>query len=101
MPRGTGNCKCFRSNENKKKRYYDQQGLQVENGSFTPLVCAADSGMRKECTHFYKRLAEMIAGKRKVSTSFVTKRSRVRCLTGSRSTKISSKRHIDNNAFFY
>ena len=30
--------KCFRANEKEKKRSYGNQVLQIENGSFTPLV---------------------------------------------------------------
>ena len=29
--------KCFRANENKKKRGYGNQVFQIENGSFIPL----------------------------------------------------------------
>ena len=32
--------KCFRANENEKKRSYGNRVLQIENGSFTPLVFA-------------------------------------------------------------
>ena len=40
--------KCFRANENEKKRNYGNRVLQIENGSFTPLVFAANGGMGKE-----------------------------------------------------
>ena len=53
--------KCFRANENEKKRSYGNRVLQIENGFFTPLVFAANVGMGKECIRFYKRLAEMVA----------------------------------------
>ena len=35
--------KCLRVNENKKKRSYGNRVLQIENGSFTPLVFPAIS----------------------------------------------------------
>ena len=92
--------KCFRANENEKKRHYAQRVLRVENGSFTPLVFATNGGMGKECARFYKRLAEMIADKHKVPTTIVTKnirtmisfslmRSTIQCVRGSRNKKIT------------
>ena len=56
--------KSFRTNENEKKKSYCDRVLQIENGTFTPLVFATNGGMGKECGRFYKRLAEMIAEKR-------------------------------------
>ena len=56
--------KGFRANENEKKRSYVDRVLQIENGSFTSLVFAANGSMGKEWIRFYKRLAEMIADKR-------------------------------------
>ena len=37
--------------------------MEVEHGSFTPLVFAATGGMGPAATTFYKRLASMIAKK--------------------------------------
>ena len=42
--------------------------MQVENGTFTPLVFAANGGMGKECVRFYQRLSEMIAEKSKATS---------------------------------
>ena len=39
--------KCFRANENEKKRNYRNRELQIENGSFTPLVFASNCSMGK------------------------------------------------------
>ena len=83
--------KGFRANENKKKRSYGNWVLQIENGSFTTLVFAANDSMGKECIRFYKRLAEIIARKRKSPISIVLNytrtcicfsllRSKVRCM---------------------
>ena len=55
--------KCFNSNEREKKRCYNQRVLEVEHGSFTPLVFAATGGMGRECSKFIARLADMIATK--------------------------------------
>ena len=45
--------KCFRANENEKKKSYGNRVFQIKNGSFTPLVFAANGGMGKECIRFY------------------------------------------------
>ena len=41
--------KCFRANENEKKRSYGNRVLQIENEFFTLLVFAANGVMGKEC----------------------------------------------------
>ena len=61
--------KCFQKNEEEKKKSYNERVLQIENATFTPLVFSANGGMGKECSTFYKRLAEMIADKRNIATS--------------------------------
>ena len=38
--------------------------MQVEHGTFTPLVMSATGGMGRECQKFYTRLSESIAEKR-------------------------------------
>ena len=94
--RGLDLIKCFKKNEEEKKRQYNQRVLEVENGTFTPLVFATNGGMARECRAFYKRLAEMISEKRKVPTAMVTSfirkkisfsllRSTLLCIRGSRS----------------
>ena len=45
--------KCCGANENEKKKSYGNQVLQIENGSFTPLVFAANGGLGKESIRFY------------------------------------------------
>ena len=46
--------KCFKENDNEKKRTYDNRVLQIENSSFTPLVFAANGVMGKESFGFTK-----------------------------------------------
>ena len=43
--------------------------MQVEHGTFTPLVMSASGGMGRECRKFYSRLAEYLAEKRKQNLS--------------------------------
>ena len=87
---------AYRVNENEKKRAYNERVLQVEHGSFTPLVFCAMGGMAPECSIFYKRLSHLIAEKRNeklslVSTwvrtkiSFALLRSALLCIRGTRS----------------
>ena len=40
--------------------------MQIEHGSFTPLVMSVTGGMSRECRKFYVRLSEMISEKRDV-----------------------------------
>ena len=48
----------YRIHENDKKRLYSRRVLDVEHGSFTPLVFTTTGGMGKECIRYHSRLAE-------------------------------------------
>ena len=45
--------------------------LEVEKGSFTPLVFSTTGGMGPECSKYHKRLGELIATKRNETYSTV------------------------------
>ena len=64
--------KAYDINEKEKKRSYNERVMQVEHGSFTPLVMSASGGMGRECRRFYARLAEMLSEKRKQNYSLIT-----------------------------
>ncbi|CAH3186049.1 unnamed protein product [Porites lobata] len=53
----------FKEQEEEKKRKYQQRVLDVEMGSFTPLVFGTNGGMGNECQPFLKHLADKIAQK--------------------------------------
>ena len=53
----------FLENENEKKRAYLQRVIEVEQGTFTPLVLGTNGGMGQECAVFIKHLAENDAEK--------------------------------------
>ena len=53
----------YRLHENEKKRSYSRRVLDIEHGSFTPLVFTSTCGMGPECLRFHSRLAELIADK--------------------------------------
>ena len=38
--------------------------LQVEKGSFSPLIFTTTGGMGPECTKYHKRVAELLSNKR-------------------------------------
>ena len=79
-----------------KKRQYNERVLEVENGTFTPLVFSTNGAMGREGITFYKRLGEMYTEKKKLPVSATTTairtkvsfsllRSTIRCVRGSRS----------------
>jgi len=84
--------------ENEMKRSYTRHALDIEHGSFVPLVFTSTGGMGPECLRLHSRLAELIANKkgehysRTVSwitarTSFALLRSTLICLRGSRTIR--------------
>ena len=90
--------KIHEKHEKEKKVKYATRVIEVEHGSFTPLIFSCFGGMSRECAAFCKRLAEKIGEKRNISTSeatcyFRTKisfslvRSLVLCIYGSRSIR--------------
>ena len=90
--------KCFRKHELEKKRTYDQRVREIEDASFTPLVLSASGGFAKEATHFYKRLASLLAEKwdhsynhtmnwLRCTLSFALLRSAILCIRGARSSR--------------
>ena len=61
----------FLKNENEKKRAYLQRVIEVEQGTFTPLVLGTNGGMGQECAVFIKHLAAKLAEKESDSYSSV------------------------------
>ena len=64
--------------EREKKRKYNDRVLQVEKGSFSPLIFSTTGGMGPESTKFHKKLAEMISDKRGEQYSHVVNHIRTR-----------------------
>ncbi len=66
--------------ENSKKAEYNARVINVEKGTFTPIVFNTIGGMGLEADRFLKRLAEKIASRKKTPyskvVSFVRKRMR-------------------------
>ena len=53
----------YRSHEMEKKNKYVDKVLNVEKGTFTPLVFSTTGGMGSEAVRLYKHLAEKISSK--------------------------------------
>ena len=88
---------CFRHEENTKKRKYEQRNIEVEHGSFTPLVFSTSGGMGNLASTFYKRLASLLSEKRREAysstlgwirthLSFSLLRSAIMCVRRARSS---------------
>ena len=84
----------YRIHENEKKRLYSERVLDIEHGTFTPLVFTTTGGMGKECLMYHSRLAQLIAIKKgeqyaktiswiRTRTSFALPRCALLCLAGS------------------
>ena len=71
--------KCCEINEQEKKREYSSRILNVEQGTFTPLVFSATGGMGRECSMFFKKVSQFISIKQKEELSMVT--FGIRCKT--------------------
>ena len=57
----------FKEQQQEKKIKYNNRIVQVEKATFTPLIFTTSGGMGPECKRFNKRLAELIATRRKES----------------------------------
>ena len=89
----------YRIHENEKQRLYSRRVLEIEHGTFTPLVFTTTGGMGKECLMYHSRLAQLIAIKKgeqyaktiswiRTRTSFALLRSALVCLRGYRTRRV-------------
>ena len=82
-PYTPSNCKStnqsvYRRHEREKRHCYERKNLEVEHGSFTPLVFSAVGGMGIAATVMYKRLASLLADT--YAQSYSKTMSWIRCL---------------------
>ena len=68
----------YLQHEREKKRVYNDRVLQVEKGSFSPLIFSTTGGMGPEATRYHKRVAELISSKRGEMYSDVVNHIRTR-----------------------
>ena len=91
----------YNSLERAKKAKYNERILNIEHGTFTPLVLSCFGGMGTEASRFFNRLGLKVAEKRdepasctisliRTKLSFSLLRSALLCIRGSRSHKIQS-----------
>jgi hypothetical protein len=84
----------LKKHESEKKRAYNERVMEVEQGTFTPLVFTVSGCMGPECTLFHKSLAEKISTKSgekysdvisfiRCKLSFMCVKSALLCLRGS------------------
>ena len=64
--------------ENEKKRAYNERVLQIEKGSFTPIVLSTSGGMGREAERHHKPIATMIAEKKNENYAHVMNYIRTR-----------------------
>ena len=86
----------LRSHEMEKKRCYNRRVMEVEHGTFTPLIFTTIGVMSHECSIFHKSLAEKLSLKRderydnvksflRFKFSFFALKATLLCLRGSHS----------------
>ena len=71
---------AYRQNEKDKRRNYERRIIEIEHGSFTPIVLSATGGMGPSARIFYKRLASVISLKHSAPYSETMKM--IRCKLG-------------------
>ena len=88
----------YKKHENEKKRQYAERVMEIEQGTFTPLVFTTIGEMADECVKYHSRIAELIANKKGESyssaiswisakVSFAIVHSAILCLRGLRSRR--------------
>ena len=98
----------YKLHEDEKKRKYASRVLEVEQGTFTPLVFTTTEGMSDECQRYHSRLAELISAKKqenyattmswiRTKVSFAILRTALVCLRGTRSRQGRSANVQENN----
>ena len=85
----------FKEQENEKRRKYNQRVIDVEMGTFTPLVFGTNGGMGLDCKNFLRTLANKLSSKNNepyssvifwlpIQLSCAILRTAHRCVRGSR-----------------
>ena len=95
----------LQKHESEKKCEYNRRVMEVEHGSFTPLVFTTTGVMSHECSIYHKSLAEKMSQKQgeryevivrylRVKLSFLAMKSALLCLRGSRSHTTKASRTV-------
>ena len=94
-----------------KKRAYNTRIMEIDHGTFTPIVLTTKGVMGWECEKFHKTLAEKLAGKKEekyedviqfipVKISFLALKSEVLCLRGTRARVNEQATYVNENFGF-
>ena len=86
----------YKLHKDEKKWKYASRIIEVENGTFMPLVFNTTEGMAQECQQYHSRLPELISSKKqenyattitwiRTKVSFAFLRTALVCLRGTRS----------------
>ena len=100
----------YKQHENDKKRLYTQRVMNVEQGTFTPLVFTTTGGMGEECKRYHNRLAELVAAKKgedyantvswiRSEVSFAILSAALLCVRGSRTPKRTIRSDVQEADF--
>ena len=87
--------KMYKKHEHERKRQYAERVMEIEQGTFTPLVFTTTGGVADECVVYHSTLAELIENKKgesysnaiswiRAKVSFAIVRSAILSLRGSR-----------------
>ena len=98
----------YRQHEQEKKRKYASRVMEIEHGTFTPLVFTTTGGMAGECQRYHCRLAELLSIKKgepysatiswiRSKVAFAILRGALLCLRGSRTPRRQHFTDIKNN----
>ena len=62
--------KIYKKHENERKSQYAKRVMEIEQGTFPPLVFTTTGGMGDECVKYHSRLAELIVNKKVTQAQF-------------------------------
>ena len=94
--------RIFAKHEAEKKREYNQRIMEVEHGTFSPLIFSTNGGSGPECDRFHKHIAQRIAEKSgeryehvitwiRCKLSFLILRASLLCVRGSRPHRVKNE----------
>ena len=98
----------LRKHETEKKNNHNRRIMEVEHGTFTPLIFTTTGVMGHECTIYHKNLAEKLSVKKneryedimrylRVKRSFLALKSTLLCLRGSRTIKVPAGEAVNSD----
>ena len=104
----TTTSKILKAHENQKKRKYNDRIMNIEHGTFTPLIFTVNGSAGPEAEVFHKHIADRIAEKTgekyaKVITmirckiTFIILRACLACLRGSRQRNVTAESTVTDD----